>query len=244
MNKLKFELIIAYYKRPLIVKNALDSILNLKYDNWHLTFIDDSGNTDFKETFLNYGFEENKIKYIPILMSDSDKITQGGSIFGKFINEAIKTSDSDVIILICDDDALNSNYLNVLNEYYQKNDEINWCYSHVKLYNPEVENYLEADKKPTDYDWSLNFSNLNAHTEPIFPFCNLDSSQVTFKRTALVENNIWYAYPLTKNLDADIFNKMSIKFGKCSFCGCYGQYKGWFNNQLGVRFRSGKGDFI
>ena len=36
-----------------------------------------------------------------------------------------------------------------------------------------------------------------------------------------------------KDLDADIFDKMSNVYGKCEFCGCYGQYKGWFNNQLG-----------
>ncbi len=41
MSNLKFELIIAYYKRPKIVLNALESIIKSTYDNWHLTFIDD-----------------------------------------------------------------------------------------------------------------------------------------------------------------------------------------------------------
>ena len=61
MNNLKFELIIAYYKRPKIVLNALESIIKSTYDNWHLTFVDDSGDDSFKETFLNFGFDKSKI---------------------------------------------------------------------------------------------------------------------------------------------------------------------------------------
>ena len=244
MKQIKFELIIAYYKRPEIVKNALDSILNLEYNNWHLTFIDDSGDNEFEETFNNYGFDKSKIEYLPILMSDDEKQIQGGSIFGKYVNEAILKSNSDIIILICDDDALVSNYLNILNDYYNNNPDKNWCYCHVKLFNPDIEKYTAADNRPTNYDWSLNFTNLNANTEPIFPYCTVDSSQVSFKKSALVESNVWYSFPKTRDLDADIFNKMSNVYGKCEFCGCFGQYKGWFDKQLGVRFRSGKGDYI
>jgi glycosyltransferase involved in cell wall biosynthesis len=244
MENLKFELIIAYYKRPKIVRNALDSILKLKYDNWHLTFVDDSGDDDFKDTFLNYGFDKDKITYVPIMMSDEEKIKNGGSMFGKYVNDAIIQSDCDIVILICDDDAMDSEYLNNLNDFYNNNPDDVWGYSHVKLFNPNVEHYSEADNKSYVYDWSDKFVNLNINTIPIHPFHRLDSSQVTFRKSAMVNGNVWYDYPRTANLDADIFMKMFNKYGACKFTECYGQYKGWFVDQLGARQRSGRGDFV
>ena len=44
----------------------------------------------------------------------------------------------------------------------------------------------------------------------------------------------------TDNEDYGIIGKA----GSCHFTNCYGQYKGWFANLLGVRARTGKGDFI
>lgn len=243
MDELKFELVIVYYKRPEIVKNALDSIKNLLYDNWHLTFIDDSGDDSFKDTFLNYGFDENKIEYVPIMMSDQKKVSLGGSIFGMYINHTIKKSDSDIFILICDDDALVPDYLNNLNTFYNQNPNSHWGYCHVKLFNPNVEYYKEAENRSTVYDWSLNMVNLNGYTTPITPSCKVDSSQVSFRIKSLISNNIWYAYPRTRDLDRDIFEKMTKIYGKCDFTNCFGQYKGWFEDQLGVRFRTNRGDY-
>jgi len=244
MKSLKFELIIPYYKRPKLVRNALDSIMNLKYDNWHLTFIDDSGDDAFKETFLNYGFNKDKITYVPILMSDDEKTKNGGSIFGKYVNESIVNSDCDIVMLICDDDAVDSEYLNNLNNFYTTNPEEQWGYSHVKIYNPSIEHYSVADKNPSIDDWSNKLVDLNQSTKPIHPVCRIDSSQITFRKKAMVDGDVWYSFPMTANLDADIFMKMFNKYSFCKFTGCYGQYKGWFEDQLGARQRSGRGEYI
>lgn len=242
MKNLKFELIVAYYKRPKIVLNALESIAKLSYDNWHLTFIDDSGDNSFEESFLKFGFDNKKINYVSIMMGDDEKVKIGGSIFGKYVNNSIKDSDADIIILICDDDALFSDYLENLNKFYNENPNVMWGYSHVKFFNPEIQHYSEATETPNDY--TFNTSSLNAHTQPIHPSCRVDSSQVSFRRSAFVDNNVWYPYPHTKDLDRNVFEKMFVKIGWCPFTNCYGQYKGWFENQLGVRARRGKGDFI
>lgn len=242
MENLKFELIIAYYKRPDIVKNALNSILKLNNNNWHLTFIDDSGNDEFRETFFNFGLPEEKITYVPIMMDDSVKINTGGSIFGKYINDAIIENDCDIVILICDDDALFPDYLDNLNTYYNENPNEVWSYSHVKYFNPEIESYEMGTIDSVDI--TLNGSNLNEFTIPINPYCKVDSSQVTFRKSSLINGNVWYVHPRTLNLDADIFTKMFNKYGYCKFNGYYGQYKGWFKNQLGLRHRRGEGDFL
>ena len=241
-NKLKFELIIAYYKRPLIVLNALESIMKSTYDNWHLTFIDDSGDESFKNTFLNFGFDSKKITYTPILMSDDDKVAIGGSIFGKYINDTIKECDSDIIILICDDDAIFPDYMENLNKFYNDNPDKMWGYSYVEFYNPEIEHYTKATK--VNGDPSLGASNLNNSTEQIIPANRVDSSQVSFRKKAFTEGNVWYPHPYTANLDAHVFHNMYKVWGLCDFTNCYGQYKGWFVNQLGARIRKKTGIYI
>jgi glycosyltransferase involved in cell wall biosynthesis len=146
MKNLKFEIILAYYKRPKIVLNALNSILNSTYTNWHLSFIDDSGDELFKEDLFNFGFNNEKIEYIPILMSDSEKSSLGGSVHGKYMNEAIKKTDSDIIIILCDDDAIDHSYMENLNIFFNSNPDEMWCYSHVKFFNPNIESYLESSE--------------------------------------------------------------------------------------------------
>lgn len=237
MSDLKFEIILVYYKRPEMVLNALKSIKNLDYDNWHLTFIDDSGDNSFESTLTNYGFPIEKFSYVPIMMSDEQKVQLGGSIFGKYINDSIKSTDSDIIILLCDDDALFPDYLSNLNKFYNENKKEIWTYSHVKFFNPEKQIYEEAVEIPENK--TLNTYNLN-HTERIFPSCKVDSSQVTFRKEAFTLSNLWFAYPRTKDLDRDIFEKFSYFWGSCPFSGFYGQYKGWFENQLGHRHKIGK----
>jgi glycosyltransferase involved in cell wall biosynthesis len=125
-NTLKFEIVLVYYKRPQIVLNALDSIKQLQYKNWHLTFIDDSGDDSFKDTLLQYGLDNEKVTYVASFDSEEMKKEQGGSRHGYFMNEAIYTSDSDIVVILCDDDAIVDGYFEYLDEYYQLNPEINW----------------------------------------------------------------------------------------------------------------------
>ena len=175
-------------------------------------------------------------------MSDTEKMGIGGSIFGKYVNDTIIKSDADIVMLICDDDALDSEYLNNLNAYYTLNPNKNWAYCHVKTYNPEIQYYLDIENG-TPYTFNWCGTNLNAHTDPIRPSCVVDSSQVTFRRSALITHNVWYPYPQTANLDSVIFQRMAQECGLCEFCGCYGQYKGVFNNQLGRRVHQNGGFF-
>ena len=136
MENTKFLIILAYYKRPVMVFNALNSIKNLQYQNWHVDFIDDSGDDSFKETLLTAGLDNSKITYIPTYDTDEIKKSVGGSRHGHFMNESIRNSDADVIVILCDDDALISDGLNKLDKFYTENPTINWSYSFVKYYNP------------------------------------------------------------------------------------------------------------
>jgi glycosyltransferase involved in cell wall biosynthesis len=242
MRNLKFEIIIPYYKRPKIVINTLNSIKNSTYNNWHLTFIDDSGDDSFKDTFFNFGFDESKASYIPIMMSDEEKIKLGGTVHGKYMNDAIYDSDADIILPICDDDALVNDYMEKLNEYYNLNESVMWSYCHLNFYNPNKESYLES--KPESKDDLPNYPYLNSNIEPLNPYMRKDFSQVTFRRNAIVEKEIKYPYPKDHDLDAAIFEPFFKSWGYCYFNGLRGQHKGWHEEQLGVRIKTGKGHFV
>jgi len=230
-KNLKFELIIPYYRRPQLVLNALESIQKSNYTNWHLTFIDDSGDANFKDALFNYGLDNSKVTYLPIMMSEDDKAAATASVFGSYINSCIYTTDADIIVTVCDDDAILPDYLENLNTFYTNNPNEMWCYSHNMFYNPEIEHYTKATITPADP--TLSDINLNAHTEPIIPSCLVDSSQVSFRTIAFTRKDIKFPSPCTKDLDRNVFEQMYPVWGLCPFAGCIGQYKGWFENQLG-----------
>lgn len=234
---MNFELVIPYYKRPQIVQNALESIKKSHNSNYRLTLIDDSGTTDFESTFLNCGVDKSKIQYVPVLMSDEEKINLGGSLFGKYVNDIIKTSKADILILICDDDAILSTYLDDLTIFFTNNPEEVWAYSHVKYYDPSQKSYLDSVESLSP-ELMVGQVNLNACSTRINPRWVVDSSQVVFKINALRDGNVFYPYPKTIALDADVFMSFYNVYGSCPFTGVFGQHKGWFDNQLGRRFRN------
>lgn len=240
MNNLKFHIILPYYKRQKMVWNALTSVLNSTYNNWFLTLIDDSGNRGFEEVFSSYNFDKSKSKYVPIGITDEEKQKMGGSIFGSFINEAIRNVDSDIVIILCDDDALTHDYMEKLNEYYMNNPSIMWSYCHVLFYKPNEQPYTEATLH--DSTGRLNF--LNKNTTPIKPRNAVDSSQVSFRRHAFIENDVWFPSPKTANLDADVFRDLYAKIGDCPFNDIIGQCKASFPDQLGLRISTKRGEYV
>ena len=235
MNNLKFLIVLAYYKRPIIVRNALESLKQANYDNWELDFIDDSGDDAFKESLFGFGLDNSKVKYLPILDSVEQKNLQGGSRHGEYINNSIRNSDADVVIVLCDDDAILPNYFQDLNTFYNANPNVGWAYSKVKYYIPSIETYQQAEDNLQRVQQYGSIVDVNRHTTPINPDCACDASQVTFRRSSFVDKEIWFPYPQTRNLDSAIYNKMYQAWGPCYPTGIYGQCKGVFPDQLGCR---------
>ena len=235
MENTKFLIILAYYKRPKMVLNALNSIKNLKYLNWQLDFIDDSGDDAFKEDLLNLGLDNSKVNYISTYDTDEMKKSIGGSRHGHFMNESIKKSDADVVVILCDDDAIIEDGLNKLDAFYTKNPEVRWAYSFVKYYNPIMESIEQASE---DYERIRKYGstvNLNVDHGPTSPANRCDSTQVTFRRENFTERNVWYPSPMTRALDYHIYTTMYAHYGPCYPTLEYVQYKGVFADQLGSR---------
>lgn len=231
--KNKILILLPYYKREKIVLNALNSIKAITYDNWELCFIDDSGDNSFKDTLLNFGLDNSKIKYVSIMESDSYKKMNGGSSHGYYMNESIINSNADIAIMLSDDDALVSNYLENLNEYFNNND-VKWCYSSLFFYMPDKETYLNGRETINNKQTKIN-KGLNSYKDPINPYCKVDASQVAWLIECNKKHGAWFDYPKTRNLDASFYKKMYEKVGPCYPTFFYSQYKGVFHDQLGER---------
>jgi glycosyltransferase involved in cell wall biosynthesis len=233
---MKFLILLAYYRRPQMVLNALESIKELQNDNFELVFIDDSGDNNFETTFNEFFPPEilKKSSYYAIMQDDVLKVNQHGSVHGYVMNQSIKESDADILIVLCDDDALIPTYLDDLDKFYTENPNINYAYSYVLYFDPSKQHYKEATIQPS-YSHHGSTYTLNMHSAPIDPFCNLDSSQVTFRTKCFKEDNIWYPYPQTRGLDAAIYKQFYKSYGPCYPTGVFGQFKGAFGDQLGNR---------
>jgi len=234
MGKFKFLILLFYYDRPRLVLNTLDSISKLNYDNYEVAFIDDGSLVEGEDIVIkDFSDLLGKTKFYYINTSVDEKIKNGGSIFGSYANEAIKNSDADIGIMLCDDDALTPDYLINLNLFFNRNPNINYCYSNLLFYNPEIESYKDFS---IDSD-SRSF--LNNENTPINPCRKIDMSQVAWKLNCNKEYNIWFPFPQTMDLDLSLFTQLYEKFGNCMPTNFYGQVKGVFSGQLGNREAKG-----
>ncbi len=224
---MKILILCCYYDRPNMVRFALNSIKNQSYDNWELIFVDDSskfpGKPIVEEILGDY---LSKVKFYHT--NDPEKKEGNGeSIFGKYWNIASLNSDSDISIMLCDDDALTPNYLQELSKWYENNPNQNYSYCHLSTFNPYEVRSLDEIKINLNY--GLN------HKVPINPYCMLDASQVSWRTDAVRMNNVRFPFPQTSSLDADFYKQLFEIYGECYFNGIVGQYKGIHCDQLGLR---------
>lgn len=212
-----------------MVRFALDSIAAQTYRNFEVAIIDDSAFGDQIEDVL-WGYEGqlNVPKIYEVGDDLYDKRSNGGSRHGQFVNMAIKNSDADIGLMLCDDDALMPSTLEQLNEYYTTHPNVQYSYGHVLTYNPyEAKNYASISGR---YG-----SQLNSYNEPINAYCRVDASQVSWRMDSYKNSGISFPSPQTSALDAIVYQQMYDVMGPCEFNGKFVQYKGVFSDQLGSR---------
>jgi glycosyltransferase involved in cell wall biosynthesis len=230
---------LAYYKRPKIVLNALESIIKLDYprSKFDFIFIDDSGDSDFQDTLDKYMEQDPNISYgyWPINQDDDLKQKQGGSTHGYMMNHAISLfGEDDIAIVLCDDDALFPDYLTNLSKFYTDNPEVMYAYSYVKYFDPSTQHYSEASEHPKYFHHGSTYT-LNQPNVPIDPLCKVDASQVTWRTKCFTKDGVLFPYPQTRGLDAALFRQLTAKYGPCYPTFFFGQYKGAFPDQMGNR---------
>jgi glycosyltransferase involved in cell wall biosynthesis len=233
-------ILLFYYDRPEIVRNAIHSIKNQTYKNFKVAFIDDGSifsGKNIVEKELGNDPILDKFVFYSTFDSPQDKKNQGGSNMGKIANQAIEQISSDITLMLCDDDALMPGYLEFLNEFFTSHSKINHCYSKLLFYNPSKETYIQG-MKTTSYNHPGSiYDDLNRYKDPK-PCSGFDASQVAWRTSC----NVSFPYPQTRAHDGVIYKQL-CNYGLCYPTNFYGQVKGAFEDQLGNRWKDGKEEY-
>lgn len=232
-KSLRILILLSYYQRPLLVRNALNSILkaNKYHQNWELVFGDDGSTIPGQpivEEILKDHLEQ--VTFINSRLTFEEKSKQG-LVLGKYANEVIDHSNADVGIMLCDDDELHPLYLKNLSEYFTNHGEALHCYSKIHLYNPLFQ-------KSEDVDGLM--SKFNQWSGKINPVSKVDASQVAWRLICCKHYNAWFAestnfvehMPWAKDTDGGFFKNLYEKCGECWPTEFVSQYKGIHDYQL------------
>jgi glycosyltransferase involved in cell wall biosynthesis len=232
--------LLSYYNRPLLVRKALESILqaNEHHTDWFLVFGDDfslvPGKPILADVLQNH---EKQYKYINSYSNIENKIRNGLQI-GRYANLAIGDSDADIVVMLCDDDRLEPTYLRDLSKFYTDNPDVMYAYSKVKLYNPLIADEPSSNGGKYDFEGSIN------------PVNNLDASQISF-RTEAFRQGVRFpnstktdAGPFMKNLDGELFRQLFERYGPAVPTNIVGQWKGIHDFQLVWNKKKSSEDFV
>ena len=224
----KFLILMCYYNRPNLVRFALNSVKKQSHKNWEICFVDDGSDFSAKEIIKEVlGEEQDKVFYFNTNHTAEEKKLNGGSIFGLYWTLRCKLSDANIGIMLCDDDALVEEYLYNLDKYFNEN-SANWSYSHYIGYDPYEQQEFKQEKIKCMWCCPDIKQDIN-------PDSVLDASQVAFRLNAFKNSDIEFGYPMTANLDSDLYRKLYPIYGPCHFNGLFGQFKGKSQNRLEVR---------
>jgi glycosyltransferase involved in cell wall biosynthesis len=222
MKMNKFLIILAYYERPTIVINALKSILDISYPEFEVHFIDD-GSTNKGEPVVREVCSSiiDKFTFHYIDNTVEQKKEQKGSIHGEYLNLAIKQSDADHVIILCDDDAIYPHFLTKLNVFLNKEENVDkkYFYHNMVLYNSLTEPYTVGVERG-DLSYFTNQWKIPIHCSG-----RIDSSQVTYSRQSFIDDELSYPFPQTSGLDKAIYEQMFNKWNYCHFSGLISQVK-------------------
>jgi len=230
---MKTQILMSYYQRPILVRNALNSILkaNEYHQDWELAFGDDAseipGRPIVEEILKDH---LDKVVFVRNEMAFEDKIKQG-LILGKMANKAMRESDADVALILCDDDELHPRYLKRLSRFFDNNPEVLHCYSKIHLYNPFFQKVDAVNNLSHKY---------NRWKKPINPVGKVDATQVAWRLDCCKKHGAWFkdstrgglGKPWVNDTDKSLFQNLFAKCGKCHPTGFVGQYKGVHDYQL------------
>ena len=219
---IKTLIMMPYYNRPILLKRALESILQSHehHPDWSLLFCDDNSPVPGAPIVLDVlqGFHD-RLTLVRNADSIEQRIDQGLTI-GKVANEGLLATDAEIAVVLCDDDKLVPTYLRDLSDFYTKNQTVMYAWSKIYVVNLEV--------SPIHHD----FVDYNSWEGAIEPKNRVDSSQVSFRISCFKDYGARYLELGHKHLDADLYSTLYEKFGPAPFTGLTAQFKGIHNYQL------------
>lgn len=228
-------ILLVYYNRPILVRNALNSILvsHQHYNSWRLAVLDDGSDIPAEPIVREVMRDHlDRIVFYNTNSTFQDKSKLGATV-GRIANQAIVDTDLPIGVTLCDDDELHPLYLKRLDRYFFCNKTVAYCYSNIHLYNPLTQK-------------SQDVNNINGHynqwSYPIECYGKVDGSQVAFRLDRMKEVGISYEEstvhpnrkenPFLVNLDGELFKQFYEKFGEAQYTGLVAQYKGIHEYQM------------
>lgn len=222
-------ILLPYFNRPKLLRNALLSVKTQTDRNWILAFIDDASPTldGIKLLFQMFDDEIGQGKVHLYRVSREEKIQRNWTTQAVYLNRAIREIDADLCIILCDDDALLPDYVGNCREYfYHTHPEAVYGYSQCIIYYPPDE--LPGSHLPVR-PFHTNF------TVPMNPIDRIDSSQIVWARDVQIHRGVWFPENRQYDLDAGLWIEMiNHGFGLCPYMGFYGEYKACHPKQLGA----------
>ncbi len=228
-----------------MVRNALNSIRDLDYDDWHLAFIDDGSTKPGRpavEAILADHLD--KVSFYNTNHTPDDKFRQGGSAIGQFMNQITQKYSKapvncEMAIMLCDDDALHPDYFTNLKQWSEENPKQHYTYSHVILFDPFIDNLCSLPATPLIKDFHGKkikfdrFRNKFNKTQELYPEAKLDASQVAWR--TYCANKAHFPARQTCHLDSSFYKQLGAHYGRIKFSGFIGQYKGMHDDTLSIR---------
>jgi len=217
-------IVCVYCERPKMVRNAIESVRDQTDGNWHLAFIDDGSRVPGEPVVRDILGDDPRVTFYRCDDDAAQKDRQKGSRHGEYMNWAIRGCPGDVVVVLCDDDALHPECVANVRAWFTENDSP-WGYGHVHEFNPYGE-------KPGQV---VRGSQLNQHTGSVDPVCRLDSTQVCYRPGPIRSGEAGYPSLGTGALDASIYTQLLDKYGQVPYMGFVTQYKGVYPGQMGKR---------
>lgn len=230
---MKILILSSYYNRPKLIRNMLKSLIEADklHQDWELAILDDNSPIPVQDIV-----EEEMVGYLEKIriensnMSFEDKM-QRGLVLGEYANRAIRESEADIGILLCDDDELVPEYLKQISDYFETNEYVKYCYSKIYVFNPFV---VETKLQKCDNN------KYNQWIGPINPVGKVDASQVAWRLSCCKEDQAWFQEttkkseedPFLHDTDYGFFSNLHSKCGLCYQSNLYAQYKGIHEHQL------------
>ena len=145
---MKVLILLLYFERPNLVRHALRSVQQADehHRDWELVVIDDGSRTPVLPIVAEMlGAWHDRVAVIETRMSAGDK-GRMGCLTGLAMNQAIRRSDAEVGIMLCDDDALYPTYLRDLSHFFATHPEALSCYSRVIPFDAQTQRPEEVQR--------------------------------------------------------------------------------------------------
>ncbi|SEN04197.1 glycosyltransferase family 2 protein [Paenibacillus sp. OV219] len=123
---LKVSCILTSYNRPVMIRDAIASVLNQSYPNWELLIVDDHSNRETQEVLHAFASADSRIHIIQTGVSGQDR--RNTTRYATCINMAIPHITGELVTYLTDDDIYYPERFEKMIEVFESNEHIHIVY--------------------------------------------------------------------------------------------------------------------